>query len=296
MTLHSMTGFARTQDQALDRSWTWEVRSVNGRGLEVRNRLPAGFEGLEIAVRERVGQMFKRGNFWLTLAVMRMPGQATVRINHALLNDVLAILPGIQKQLPDLRPPSVDGILALRGIVEPVEEDISEERRAALEAGILETLGNALSSLADMRRQEGAYLADVLRDHVRRIETLCADAGALAAAQPGAVLQRIREQISTLVEASSSLTEERLTQEAAALAARADPREEIDRLKAHCEAAVTLLGSNGPVGRRLDFLCQEFNREANTLCAKSVNVELTQIGLELKSTIDQLREQVQNIE
>ncbi|TVR98444.1 MAG: YicC family protein [Rhodospirillales bacterium] len=291
-----MTGFARAQDQCFDRAWTWEIRSVNGRGLEIRNRLPAGFEGLEIAVRERVGHRFKRGNFWVTLAVVRMPGQASVRINHALLQEVLTVLPEIQKQLPDFRPPSVDGILALRGIVEPIEDDLTEERRVAVEAAILDTLDRALTGLAEMRLQEGSYLRQVIRDHVRRIDKLCADAATLAAAQPGTILRRVREQIASLVDLAPSLTEERLAQEAAMLASRADPREEIDRLKAHCEAAATLLDSSGPVGRRLDFLCQEFNREANTLCAKSVNVALTQIGLELKSTIDQLREQVQNIE
>jgi uncharacterized protein (TIGR00255 family) len=291
-----MTGFARAEGRAVDRGWTWEVRSVNGRGLEIRSRLPAGYEGLEIPIRERVARRFKRGNLWLTLTVSRSEGQSSVRINTEVLDQVLALVPEIQHRLVDFRPASAEGLLALRGVLEPIDDTLSDDERAAFERAVLGSLDHALDSLEHMRQQEGCRLTVVLRDHIERIANLCSKAESSAAAQPAAIFQRLKEQVAALGEITPPLSEERLVQEAALLASRADTREEIDRLKAHGEAARTLLSGEGPAGRRLDFLCQEFNREANTLCAKSSDVTLTRIGLDLKATIDQLREQVQNIE
>ncbi len=294
--ISSMTGFARTEGHAIDRGWTWEVRSVNGRGLEIRSRLPAGYEGLEIAIRERIGRRFKRGNFSLTLTVGRAEGQSSVRINTEVLDQVLTLVPVLQSRLPDFRPASADGLLALRGVLEPVDDALSEEDRAAFERAVIESLDQALESLERMRQQEGDRLMVLLRDHINRISHLCAKAEKSAAAQPAAIFQRLTDQLAALGDVVPPMSEERLLQEAALLASRADTREEIDRLKAHGEAARTLISGQGPAGRRLDFLCQELNREANTLCAKSSDVTLTRIGLDLKTTIDQLREQVQNIE
>ena len=296
MAISSMTGFARTEGHAIDRCWTWEVRSVNGRGLEIRSRLPAGYEGLEIPIRERVARRFKRGNLWLTLTVSRSEGQSSVRINTEVLDQVLALVPEIQHRLVDFRPTSAEGLLALRGVLEPVDDALSEEERAAFERAVLGNLDHALDSLEHMRQQEGSRLMVLLRDHIERIANLCSKAESSAAAQPACIFQRLKDQLAALGDITPPMSEERLVQEAALLASRADTREEIDRLKAHGEAARTLLSGEGPAGRRLDFLCQEFNREANTLCAKSSDVTLTRIGLDLKVTIDQLREQVQNIE
>lgn len=291
-----MTGFARTQGQSADRSWSWEVRSVNGRGLDVRCRLPAGYESLEIPIRERVGRRFKRGNVWSTLTVGRLAGQTGIRINLDVLDQILGLVPHVRSRLSESRPASPEGLLALRGVIDVMEEEPSEQDRSAFEGVVLGSLDQALDSLAAMRRCEGERLAAVLRDQVDRISSLASEAEGLAAVQPAAVLRRLTEQLAALADLNPPLSEERLAQEAALLASRADTREEIDRLKAHSEAARLLLASDGPVGRRLDFLCQEFNREANTLCSKSADVTLIRIGLDLKATIDQLREQGQNIE
>lgn len=296
MAISSMTGFARTEGHAIDRCWTWEVRSVNGRGLEIRSRLPTGYEGLEIPVRERVARRFKRGNLWLTLTVGRGEGQSSVRINTEVLERVLAMVPKIQNRLVDFRPASAEGLLALRGVLEPVEDTLSEDDRAAFERAVLHNLDWALDSLDQMRQQEGERLMVSLRDSIDRIADLCRKAETCSASQPAAIFQRLKDQLASLGDITPPMSEERLVQEAALIASRSDTREEIDRLKAHTEAARTLLSGEGPAGRRLDFLCQEFNREANTLCAKSSDVTLTRIGLDLKATIDQLREQVQNIE
>jgi uncharacterized protein (TIGR00255 family) len=289
----SMTGFARSQGQDRERMWTWELRSVNGRGLEVRCRLPAGWESIEGAVRERAGKRFKRGNLTLSLAVARPAGSGAVRVNHAVLDELLALIPDINRRLVDFRPPSAEGMLALRGVLEPVDEEVDEAVRAELERKLLASLDEALTALAAARSEEGGRLEEVLAGHLHRLATLADAAARLAAGQATTIRDRLRQQLAVLAD---TLPEDRLIQEAAVLAARADPSEEIDRLKAHLAAARQLMDTDAPVGRRLDFLCQELNREANTLCSKSSDVELTRTGLALKATIDQFREQVQNIE
>lgn len=293
MTIASMTGFARAQGRSDDRTWTWEVRSVNSRGLDVRCRYPAGMEAIEIPARERITKRFKRGSIGLNLTMVYTTGQTSVRINYDALDQILTLVPEIQSRLEDYRPPSADGLLALRGVIEMSEEETSEEARNAIETAVLATLDEALDALARTRSEEGARLAPVLADHFDGIIAGCDQAGQLAAAQPAAIYARLREQVAVLAD---TLPEERLMQEAAVLATKADAREEVDRLRAHCAAGRQLLEDRAPVGRRLDFLCQELNREANTLCSKASDVELTRIGLQLKAGIEQLREQVQNIE
>ncbi len=297
MALSSMTGFARSSAQSDNWTWTWEVRSVNARGLDIRCRLANGFEHLEVAARDRINKALRRGSVSLNLTVARAHGQGQVKINRGLLEQLMAMVPEVRASLGnDCRPPSVDGLLAIRGVVEPAEDEMSEDDRQALDATILAGLGRALDDLMAMRNGEGERLGAILRDHLDRIATLTGSARALAVAQPDAIKAKLREQVRQLLEAGAELPEDRLIQEAAVLATRFDPREEIDRLAAHVEAAVALLATRDPVGRKLDFLCQEFNREANTLCSKSVDTELTRIGLDLKASIDQLREQVQNLE
>lgn len=296
MTIASMTGFARGQGQAGDWAWTWEAKSVNGRGLDVRCRLAAGFERLEISVRERVAKRFSRGSLAISLNVRRAGGHAAITVNTEILERLLALAADVQRRLPEVTPVSPDGLLAIRGVVETVDEELSADEQSSLDAALLNGLDGVLSALSEMRVQEGERLARVLADHVDRIAALAADAETLAAAQPLAIAKRLKDQVAALLESVTPLSEERLRQEAAVLATRADPREELDRLKSHGEAARALLAVGGAVGRRLDFLCQELNREVNTLCSKSTDLELTRAGLELKTTIDQLREQVQNIE
>ncbi len=296
MTLSSMTGFARTGGQDGACSWTWEVKSVNAKGLDVRCRLPGGFERLEPPARDRVKEMFRRGNLTLMLNVTWDKGRAGFRVNQAVLGELLATLPEIQKQVPGAGPPSADGLLGLRGVIEPIEEDLSDEALEALETTILADLDSALEGLAEMRGDEGSRLVPAIESLLDDIGRLCGKAEELAAAQPEAIRERLKTQVQALLEDVPAIPEERLVQEAALLMSKADLREELDRLKAHQEAARELVASDNAVGRKLDFLCQEFNREANTLCSKSQDIELTRVGLELKAAIEQLREQVQNIE
>ncbi len=296
MTVSSMTGFARSEGQSNGCSWTWELKSVNAKGLDVRCRVPNGFENLEKAARDRVAKTFKRGNVTVNLTFSWIKGDAGFRVNPQVLEELLATLPEIRKQLPDAAPPSVDGLLALRGVIEPVEEELSDVARSALDSEILESFEPALAALLAMRDDEGARLSEALDTRLDEIAGLSGNAEKLAALQPDAIRERLKTQVETLLADIPALSEDRLAQEAALLMTKADIREELDRLKAHEQAARELMGNSGAVGRKLDFLCQEFNREANTLCSKSQDVTLTRIGLDMKSAIEQFREQVQNIE
>ncbi|NQU61427.1 MAG: YicC family protein [Rhodospirillales bacterium] len=291
-----MTGFARQEGSKDSRSWVWEIKSVNAKGLDVRCRLGGGFEHLEQLARDLAKKKFSRGNLSVSLIVVRDKSDAAFRVNHVVLGELLATLPEIQKQIPEMGPPSIDGLLALRGVIEPLEEDPTEEDQEALDKAVLDDLSIALEALADMRNEEGARLSEIMEAFLNEIARLCGAAEKLAAAQPAAIKARLEMQIQTLLDGSPPVAEDRLAQEVALLVSKADLREELDRLKAHQEAASGLLAEEGSVGRKLDFLCQEFNREANTLCSKSQDVELTRIGLDLKAVIEQFREQVQNIE
>jgi uncharacterized protein (TIGR00255 family) len=290
-----MTGFARQEGGDGTIAWTWEIKSVNGKSLDLRCRLPAGYEALEPVVRRAVPERCARGNLQISLSVNTSEQPLRMRVNRELLDQLLELAKTIE-DTAGAAPPRLDGLLALRGVVEAVEEEETPEARAAREAGMAADLGLALDALVEMRRAEGKRLQGLVEGHLASIADFVPKAGAAGAAQPEALRQRLKEQVGELLAASPALPEERLAQEAAILITKADVREELDRLEAHVAASGELLAEGGPVGRRLDFLCQEFHREANTLCAKASDVELTRIGLELKGAIDQLREQVQNIE
>lgn len=295
MSVSSMTGFARAEGAASGASFAWELRSVNGKGLEVRLRLPQGLERLETPIRQAVQRRFGRGNIQATLTLTRPAMASAPVINEALLREIAARAARLADEF-GLAPPSVDGLLALRGVIEQAETDESEEARAAGDAAILAALEHAIDALAHARAAEGLALAPVLLGHVDAIAALTREAESDPARDPATIRARIADQVSLLLNGSSGLDEERLHQEAALLATRADIREELDRLAAHVSAARELIRNGGPVGRKLDFLSQEFIRESNTLCSKSNAASLTAIGLRLKGVVDQFREQVQNLE
>ncbi len=288
-----MTGFARAQGEAPGIAWVWEAKSVNGRSLDLRLRLAPGLDALEPELRAGLGQRFRRGSFSASLAVTRTVA-AAVRVNRETLAQFVALMNELAGEV-EAAPPRLDGLLALRGVVEMVEDEpdaVIEERRGA----ILASWATVLDGLAATRAQEGARLAAILRSQLEEMAGLVAAAAGCAAAQPAAIRERLRTMLSNLADLVPAMAEERVAQEVALLAARADIREEIERLRAHLEQAGDLLGEGEAVGRRLDFLCQELNREANTVCSKSADIELTRIGLALKAAVEQFREQVQNVE
>jgi uncharacterized protein (TIGR00255 family) len=295
MGLQSMTGFARTDGMDAGYRWTWEMRSVNGKGLDVRLRLPPGFERLEIPLRERVAKRLVRGNCSITLTLQRDTAASVLKVNHDVLDAVIAAMNMIGSKV-DAAAPTLDGILGIRGVLETADAEDSEETRAALDAALFNGADKALDALTAARLAEGDAIAGVLRGHIARIEALTAAAEANPARKPEAIRARLQQQIADLMGAAPSLDPVRLHQEAVLIATKADIREELDRLTAHVAAARQMLDAGGPVGRRLDFLAQEFNRESNTLCSKSNDTDLTAIGLDLKAAVDQLREQIQNIE
>jgi uncharacterized protein (TIGR00255 family) len=296
VTIASMTGFAREEGHGDGCAWTWEVKGVNARGLDVRCRLPVGLEGLEPLVRQRLTASLKRGNVSVNLQLTWTAGQQAVRVNPDVLDHILALVGQIEERLGESRRPSADGLLALRGVIDVVDPLPTGEARKTLEAALLGGLDRAVESFMAVRRAEGERLQAVLQSQLTRLSMLADRARELASLQPEAIFARLAQQVEALLAELPALPPERLAQEAALLATKADPREEVDRLRAHQQAAEQLLCGNGPVGRQLDFLCQELNREANTLCAKSADIELTRVGLDLKATVEQVREQVQNIE
>ena len=295
MPLMSMTGFARRDTAGTAVRATWELRSVNGKGLDVRLRLPPGLERLEIPVRERCAARLARGNIQASLAVQGATKAPRVRINEEVLKSLIAAMEGIGTNIA-VQPPTLDGILSIRGVVEIEEAEAGDEAAGEADAEILVALDGALDELIAMRAREGTAIGTVLGARLDEIARLAREAEASPARMPEAIRTRLAEQIAALLDAAPALDPDRLHQEAVLLATRADIREEIDRLDAHVAAARELLAAGGPVGRRLDFLAQEFNREVNTLCAKSNDRGLTATGLELKAVVDQLREQIQNLE
>jgi len=295
MSLKSMTGFGRSAGVHGETSWHWEVRSVNGRGLELRFRMPSGLEGLEIKARSLAQEKLARGNCTLNLALRRETGQLAIRLNEAALSQALAAAERAQA-LTHKEAPNLDTLLAMRGVVEVVEGEESEEAHAKLEDALLKGLGAALDQLVAARKAEGARLASVMTNQLGQISDLVERVAGASARQPQAIRQRLTEQVTRIMETGAGLDPERLHQEALLLAAKADIQEELDRLRAHVAAANDILAQDPPAGRGLEFLAQEFNREANTLCSKASDVEISRAGLELKTVIDQLREQVQNIE
>ena len=295
MPLSSMTGFARNEGDHEKFHWAWEIRSVNARNLDVRLRVPGEFSTLEAEARKVLGGMFKRGAMQVGLHLKRHSEAAELAVNKEALAQVVAAMEEVGGTL-ETQAPTLDGILALRGVLEVVEPEETEAEKQAQMAALLEGFKEAARRLEEARNQEGAAMEAVLVGQVGLMEKLTQDAAELAALTPEKIRTRLMKQVETLLEDKASLPEDRIAQEVALLVTKADVREELDRLKAHCEAARELLSSTDPVGRKLDFLTQEFNREANTLCSKSSDVALTRIGLELKSVVEQFREQVQNIE
>lgn len=295
MSLKSMTGFARADggDDAL--SWHWELRSVNGRGLDLRMRLAQGYEGIEPQVRELISKRLVRGSVSVNLAVTRRNGAGEIRINNAALEQVLRAAEHIHG-ITGCERPRAEGVLALRGVLEQVEETESEAQVEVRRAAMLASLAQAVTAIVEARAAEGRQLTHVLDKQVAEIERLVGLVEAHPSRSPDSVRVRLKQMVSRLTEASSSFDEARLHQEAMLLATRADVEEELKRLRAHIESARELMASREPVGRKLDFLTQEFNREANTLCSKSNDTEVTRAGLALKAVIDQMREQIQNIE
>ena len=291
----SMTGYARKEGGDGQVTWTWEIKSVNGRALDVRCRIQSGYEALEPVARGIAQEHCTRGNLQISLNVNRGKAPRSFRLNREALNRVVELAAELEGTIPG-DPPRLDGLLALPGVIEMQDEEETKAQLDTREAAMEEDLILALEALTAMRRGEGARLKTLIGGHLDQVAQLTEDAAKCAAARPEALRERLRKQVEELLQASPALSEERLAQEAALLATKADVREELDRLRAHVAAASELVGGGGAVGRRLDFLCQEFNREANTLCSKSGDVALTRIGLDLKAVIDQMREQVQNIE
>lgn len=295
VTLKSMTGFARGDGMHGDTSWNWEARSVNGRTLDLRFRLPTGFEALEIRARGLAQEKLARGNCTINLWVRRETGRAEIRLNETALRQAEAVAERA-RDLTGLKHARLDTLLGMRGVVETAEAEESEEALAALHLAMMASLAGTLDELVRARSGEGERLQAVIEKQLKTIARLIEIAAAAAAQQPAAIAARLAELVARLSEASATLDPERLHQEALLLAARADIQEELDRLRAHVAAANELIASGQPVGRKFDFLAQEFNREANTICSKAADIETTRTGLELKTVIDQLREQVQNIE
>jgi len=295
MPIASMTGFAREAGVTGHYQWAWEIKTVNGRGLEVRVRTPSGLDVIGEEARGQILKAFSRGQGQLNLSVSKASSVPRLRVNQEVLQSLLAAIGGLT--LPgNVKPASLDGLLSVRGVVELDEDALDPLQDEALIQALREGVARLVEALKSTRLNEGQALAAVLSQQLDSIAALVEEAEASPARQPEAIRQRLEAQIAELLDGKASLDPARLHQEAVLIAARADIREEIDRLRAHVEAARGLLQEGGPVGRRLDFLAQEFGREANTLCAKANDVALSRIGLELKAVIEQFREQVQNVE
>lgn len=295
MPISSMTGFARASGERQGLFWQWEIKSVNGKALDVRLRLPPGFEALETPVRAALAAAFRRGNLQVSLGISGQLGRETVRLNQEILERLVAAGETLRDRIGG-EPLRADVLLSIKGVVEVATEPEAEGEAEARNAAMLESFNEALTSLAAARREEGQRLNAVASAQVQRIAELAEAARRNPSRSPEAIRARLADQVSRLMETGATLDPDRLHQEAVIAATRADIQEELDRLASHVEAAHALLASDDAVGRKFDFLAQEFNREANTLCSKAADRSLTAIGLDLKTVIDQLREQVQNIE
>lgn len=295
MPLQSMTGFARREGTSGRSRWAWELRSVNGKGLDVKLRLPGGLEALDADIRRRIATRFSRGNMQVGLSLNAGETQIQTTINQTALASVLSLREQLRDVI-DLAPLKLDTLLAIRGVIDFKEPEETEADKAARETAVLEGLDKALADLAAMRESEGAALEQVLLTEIGEMEVLLTTIEADPSRAPSAIAAKLVQQIDWLTNHATTLDRDRLHAETALLAAKADVREEIDRLRAHIAAARVLLSKGGPIGRKLDFLCQEFNRETNTICSKSTSAAVTAAGVDLKVVIDQFREQVQNLE
>ena len=289
-----MTGFASVEGMAAGYSWVWEVKSVNSKALDLRFRLPAGFNKIEAEARKGAVKRFTRGSLSINLVVKALEKPNSIEVNREVLEKLTALAADFRG---DAGVVNVEALMGLRGVIEVGEVDLEDEETIEKRNVVVTaTLEKALEELACFRLREGERIAKVVEDHLQEISELTTQAARVAGSQPGRRKVRLMKQLEELLEEDNSLSEERISQELALIIARGDVREELDRLLSHVAAARDLLAQGGAIGRRLDFLCQELNREANTLCSKSSDIELTKLGLALKAAIERLREQIQNIE
>ncbi len=298
MTIRSMTGFARESGANAEQTWLWEVKSVNGRGLEIRCRLPGGFDRVEEAARKLLKSKLHRGTVNLQLQLNQAASKSSYQINHHFLGELLALGKSLS-EAGHAEPARIDGMLSLKGVIEQGDRELSDDTdQEKLEAELIGSVKKLIQKLDNTRAEEGAQLNPVLNAQIDEIADIIEKSNKCAALRPEKVRERFKAQMENLLSNNNSLDEGRLEQELALLATKADVSEELDRLAGHVETVRNLLKTDGgdAIGRRLDFICQEFNREANTLCSKAGDKELTQLGLDLKVIIDRMREQVQNIE
>ena len=295
MALSSMTGFARSHGTSGSYAFEWELKSVNAKGFDLRVRLPPGWDDLEAFAKKRAAEVLSRGTVYANLSVKRTNAVSTVRINEDVLGSIVKVA-GVLAGKIDAVAPSIDGLLALKGVIELVEPESNEAEDKAAKTTAGAAFDQALLDLVEMRQREGGTLGQILSQRMEEIERLARKAEAAPGRKPEAIRARLAEQIAALLETSDRFDPDRLNQEALLIAAKADIREELDRIASHISQARDLISKGGPVGRRLDFLAQEFNREVNTCCSKSNDLELTNTGLEMKNVVEQFREQVQNLE
>jgi uncharacterized protein (TIGR00255 family) len=295
MALSSMTGFARSHGASGPYAFEWELKSVNAKGFDLRTRLPPGWDELEAFVKKRAAEMLSRGTVYANLNVKRTSAASTVRVNEEVLASIVKVA-GLLAGRIDAVAPSIDGLLAIKGVIELGEPENNEAEDKAAKTAAAAAFDRALLDLVEMRQREGVTLGQILSQRMDEIERLAKRAEAAPGRKPEAIKSRLAEQIAALLESSDRFDPDRLNQEALLIAAKADIREELDRIASHISQAREMIRKGGPIGRRLDFLAQEFNREVNTCCSKSNDLELTNAGLEMKNVVEQFREQVQNLE
>jgi uncharacterized protein (TIGR00255 family) len=295
MALSSMTGFARSHGSSGPYAFEWELKSVNAKGFDLRMRLPPGWDDLEAFAKKRAAEVLSRGTVYANLNVKRASAVSAVRINEDVLASIVKVAGELAGRI-DAVAPSIDGLLSIKGVIEVAEPESTEAEDKAAKAAAAGAFDQALLDLVEMRQREGVTLGQILSQRMEEIERLARKAEAAPGRKPDAIKARLAEQIAVLLESSDRFDPDRLNQEALLIAAKADIREELDRIASHVSQARDLISKGGPVGRRLDFLAQEFNREVNTCCSKSNDLELTNTGLEMKNVVEQFREQVQNLE
>jgi uncharacterized protein (TIGR00255 family) len=295
MALSSMTGFARSHGASGPYTFEWELKSVNAKGFDLRMRLPPGWDELEALAKKRAGEVLSRGTVYANLNVKRTGAASTIRINEEVLASIVKVA-GVLAGKIDAVAPSIDGLLGIKGVIEVVEPETSEDEDKAAKAAAAAAFDQALRDLVEMRQREGVTLGQILIQRMDELERLAQKAEAAPGRKPEAIRARLAEQIAALLETSDRFDPERLNQEALLIAAKADIREELDRIASHVSQTREMIGKGGPIGRKLDFLAQEFNREVNTCCSKSNDLELTNTGLAMKNVVEQFREQVQNLE
>lgn len=295
MALSSMTGFARSHGSSGPYAFEWELKSVNAKGFDFRMRLPPGWDDIEPLIRKRAADALSRGTVYANLTVKRAIATSAVRVNEDVLASILKVA-GELSAKTGAAAPTVDGLLGIKGVIEVVEPESDETEDQAARTAVVAAFEDGLKNLVEMRRREGVTLGQILNLRLGEIEQLAAKADAAPGRKPEAVRARLAEQITALLETSDRFDPDRLSQEAIMIAAKADIREELDRIASHVAQAREMIGKGGAIGRRLDFLAQEFNREVNTTCSKANDLELTNTGLEMKNVVEQFREQVQNLE